>query len=217
MKTAIVIGATGLVGNALVLQLLNSPHFGHVLVFTRRSLGITHEKLQEHVINFDKPHLWKQWVKGDVFFSCLGTTLRQAGSKDAQYRVDYHYQFAMASIAAENKVPAYILVSSVGADSNTRLFYTRMKGQLEEGVSQLPFIQTAIIRPGALYGGRKQTRPGEIIGVGLLKVFNVVGLFRKYRPITGKQVASAMIQIALGEKRGVTIYENDQLIELAIK
>lgn len=217
MKSAIVIGATGLVGNALVMQLLNSTHFGQVVVFTRRSLGIAHEKLQEHIINFDKPHLWKQWVKGDVFFSCLGTTLRQAGSKDAQYRVDYQYQFSMASVAAENKMPAYILVSSVGANSNSRLFYTRMKGQLEEGISALPFIQTAIIRPGPLYGGRKQLRPAETISVGLLKVFNIIGLFKKYHPISGKQVASAMIEISLGEKRGVTIYENDQLLELVVK
>ncbi|RXK80745.1 NAD-dependent epimerase/dehydratase family protein [Filimonas effusa] len=217
MKTAIVIGGTGLVGNALVLQLLNSTHFGQVLVFGRRSLELVHEKLQEHIINFDKPQLWKHLVKGDVFFSCLGTTLRQAGSKDAQYRVDYQYQFSMASVAAENKVPAYILVSSVGADSNSRLFYTRMKGQLDEGVSRLPFIQTAIIRPGALYGSRKKFRPGETASVGLLKLLNAVGILRKYRPITGKQVANAMIQIALGEKRGVTIYENDQLFELAVK
>lgn len=217
MKTAIVIGGTGLVGNALIQLMLSNPHFDTVVVLGRRSVGISHNNLQEHLIDFDKPQLWKQLVKGDVLFSCLGTTLKQAGSKDAQYRVDYKYQFNMASIAAENKVPAYVLVSSIGAGSNTRFFYTQMKGQLEEGVSQLPFTQTAIVRPGPLYGNRKQSRPGESISVTLLKGLNKIGLFKKYSPISATEVATAMIRITLTEKKGVTVYENQELLTIARK
>jgi uncharacterized protein YbjT (DUF2867 family) len=217
MKTAIVIGGTGLVGNAVVQLLLNDQRFNSVLLLGRRTIGISHSKLQEHIIDFDKPQLWKQLVQGDVLFSCLGTTLKQAGSKDAQYRVDYKYQFNVASVAAENKVPAYILVSSIGAGSNTRFFYTRMKGQLEEGVSGLPFAQIGILRPGPLYGNRQKNRPGEIITVPLVKALNVLGLFKKYQPISATEVGKAMIRIALSEKPGVTIYENDQLLKLAGK
>jgi uncharacterized protein YbjT (DUF2867 family) len=217
MKTAIVIGGTGLVGNAVVQLLLNDLRFNSVLLLGRRTIGISHSKLQEHIIDFDKPQLWKQLVQGDVLFSCLGTTLKQAGSKDAQYRVDYKYQFNVASVAAENKVPAYILVSSIGAGSNTRFFYTRMKGQLEEGVNRLPFAQIGIVRPGPLYGNRQKNRPGEIISVPLLKALNVLGLFKKYQPISATEVAKAMIRIAMSEKPGVTIYENDQLLKLAGK
>jgi uncharacterized protein YbjT (DUF2867 family) len=217
MKTAIVIGGTGLVGSALVKSLLDDIRFGRVLLLGRRTAGIIHQKLQEHIIDFDKPQLWKQLVKGDVLFSCLGTTLKKAGSKDAQYRVDYQYQFNMASVAAENKVAAYLLVSSIGAGSNTRFFYTQMKGQLEEGVSRLPFAQIGIVRPGPLYGQRLQNRLGETISVTLLKALNGLGLFKKYRPISAAEVAKAMIVITMSEKRGVTIYENDQLLKLAGK
>lgn len=215
MNTAIIIGATGLVGGELLQLLLADPRFDSVKVLVRRSTNITHTKLEEHIINFDKPQLWKQYVTGDVLFSCLGTTRKQAGGKNVQYRVDYTYQFAIASIAAENGVSAYVLVSSVGADKDSRLFYAQMKGQLDEGVSRLPFNSISIVRPGPLYGLRTQSRITDKLGVLLAKAFNSVGLLKKYKPIAAKTVGQAMVQTALAAKPGVTIYENEALFQLA--
>ncbi|BAV09952.1 Uncharacterized conserved protein YbjT, contains NAD(P)-binding and DUF2867 domains [Filimonas lacunae] len=215
MKTAIIIGATGLVGNELLHLLLDDNRFEKVKILVGKSAGITHAKLEEHVIDFGKPQLWKQEVQGDVLFSCLGTTMKQAGGKDAQYRVDYSYQFAVASIAAENNVPVYVLVSSIGADTESRFFYAQMKGQLDEGVSRLPFASTSIVRPGPLYGARKNKRGGENLSVMLVKAFNAIGIFKKYKPVSGAQVARAMMQVAVAAKAGVTIYENNALFALA--
>lgn len=206
-----------MVGNALLHLLLADNRFEKVKVLTRRTTEISHPKLEEHIIDFGKPQFWKQEVTGDVLFSCMGTTLKQAGGKDAQYRVDYTYQFALASIAAENEVPAYVLVSSIGANKDSRYFYMQMKGQLDEGVSRLPFKSISIVRPGPLYGSRKQKRAGENFGVILMKALNAIGLFRKYKPISADQVGKAMIQTAVTAKPGVTIYENNELFPLAGK
>lgn len=215
MKIAIVIGATGLVGSALLQLLLADNRFSKVIVLGRSKTGVNGAKLEEHLIDFGKPQLWKQYVQGDVLFSCLGTTMKQAGGKDAQYRVDYTYQFAVASIAAENKVPVYVLVSSVGADPDSRFFYAQMKGQLDDGVSRLPFESINILRPGLLYGPRKQKRAGEGAGVIIVKAFNAIGLFKKYTPIASKTVAQAMIAVAVAAKAGATIYENEELFKIA--
>lgn len=214
MKTAILIGATGLVGSALLQLLLSDKRFSKVKVLGRSYTGVTHEKLEEHLIDFGKPQLWKHQVTGDVLFSSLGTTMKQAGGKDAQYRVDYTYQFAVASIAGENRVPVYVLVSSLGADKDARLFYPRMKGQLDEGVSRIPFDSINIVRPGPLYGPRKQKRTGEGWSVALVKALNSIGILKKYKPISSQQVAQAMIAVAIAAKPGVTIFENDQLFKL---
>ncbi|GGH81084.1 uncharacterized protein YbjT (DUF2867 family) [Filimonas zeae] len=214
MKTAIIIGATGLVGSALLQLLLSDNRFSKVKVLGRSATGVTHEKLEEHQIDFGKPQLWKHHVQGDILFSSLGTTMKQAGGKDAQYRVDYTYQFAVASIAAENKVPVYVLVSSVGADKDAKLFYPRMKGQLDEGVSRIPFTSINIVRPGPLYGPRKQKRTGEGWSIALVKVLNSIGILKKYKPISSTEVAKAMITVAIAAKPGVTIFENGQLFKL---
>ena len=125
MKTALVIGATGMVGTQLVQLLLKENRFQKVIVFTRRTLQIVNPRLEEHLVDFEKPESWQQLVKGDVFFSTLGTTLKQAGGKDGQYKVDYTYQYRFAQAAAMNKVPVYVLVSSASANPDSKIFYTR--------------------------------------------------------------------------------------------
>ena len=195
-KTAIVIGATGMVGSALVMKLMNDDRFDRIRIFGRRTSGIHHAKLEENIINFDEPGSWQHLVKGDVLFSALGTTLKQAGSKEAQYKVDYHYQLEMAKAAAQNGVPVYVLVSSAMASANSKLFYTRMKGELERDIKSLPFKQIKILQPGMLVGNRKENRMGEIIGIAVLRFLNSIGIFRKQKPVEAKIVAKAMINIS---------------------
>ncbi len=193
-KTAVILGATGLVGSKLLQQLLSDTHFDAVKIFVRKATGISHPKLQEHVINFDELASVKSKVTGDVLFSCLGTTLKQAGSKDKQFKVDFTYQYQFAQAASENKVPAYVLISSASADAGSMLFYTKIKGQLEDAVKKLDFDKIIIVQPSVLEGDRSDERMGEKMGAtiinALVKIFPFV---KKYRSISGEQVAKAMI------------------------
>lgn len=213
-KTAIVIGATGLVGRELTSQLLQHESIGKVRVFTRRPTGIRHALLEEHVINFDTPDEWQDNVTGDVLYSTLGTTLKQAGSKSAQYRVDYTYQHNFADIASKNKVPGYVLVSSMGANPNSTLFYPRMKGELDLAVQALAFKSCVIMRPSILVGEREKKRIAETIAHQIMKVVTRYAL-RKYRPIAGTEVARAMIAVSLDNPvPGTSIHEADAIFQL---
>ncbi len=214
MKTALVIGATGLVGSNLVNQLLDDDRFHKVVTFTRRKTGVTHDKLHEHVIDFDKPETWQDHVRGDVLFSALGTTLKTAGNKEAQYRVDYTYQYTIAKAASDNGVPSYVLVSSAHASPASRFFYSRIKGELERDIQALAFKHIHILQPGPLKGERPENRTGEKIGVFLLHRLNNVGLFRRYRPIGGNVVAQAMRSICLNELKGPKVYVLDKLFDI---
>src|SRR5688572_25909562 len=131
MHTAIIIGATGLVGNHLLQQLIRDERYNKIIIFGRRSVNLSDAKIEEHIIEFDNVESWRHLVKGDVLFSSLGTTIRQAGSTNAQYKIDFTYQYEFAKAAASNNVPSYVLVSSAGADAKSIVFYTRMKGELE--------------------------------------------------------------------------------------
>jgi uncharacterized protein YbjT (DUF2867 family) len=215
MKTALVIGATGLVGKQLVQQLLADERFNKVIVFGRRSLGIADAKLEEHLINFDAPEEWQHLVKGDVFFSTLGTTLKQAGGQNQQYKVDYYYQYIFAEAAARNGVPAYVLVSSSGASPDSVIFYSRMKGTLEKDVKKLGFQSISILQPGVLHGDREKSRFGEEAAYRVLHLLDKVGLAGKYRPYEDRVVAQAMINAGIAAQPGVHTYTLNQVFELA--
>ncbi|MBX0331970.1 NAD(P)H-binding protein [Pontibacter sp. HSC-14F20] len=215
MKTALVIGATGLVGTQLVQQLLADDRFSKVIVFGRRSLGIANTKLEEHLINFDASDEWQHLVKGDVFFSTLGTTLKQAGGQNEQYKVDYHYQYKFAEAAAENGVSAYVLVSSSGASKDSLIFYSRMKGTLEENVKNLGFQSINIIQPGLLHGDRKEERFGEAAAYKVMHFLDKVGIAGKYKPYEDKVVAQAMINAGIAAQPGVHTYTLGDIFTLA--
>ncbi|MET4105976.1 NAD(P)H-binding protein [Hymenobacter sp. UYP22] len=203
MNTALLVGATGLVGNYLLGQLLLDDRFTHLKVFTRRPTGYQNAKLEEHVVDFDQPRDWGHLLQGDVLFSSLGTTLRQAGSQRAQYRVDYTYQLDAAKAAAENGVQTYVLVSSANADPDALVFYSRMKGELERDAKRLPFQRIRILQPGILAGSRQEPRLGEKLGVLLATAAGALPMLHQYRPVHGRTVAQAMINAALDETPGV--------------
>ena len=131
---ALVIGATGATGQEIVSQLLENDSFNSVSIFVRKDPNITHSELKTYAIDFSKLEEYKELIKGDVLFSCLGTTLRDAGSKEKQYLVDYTYQYEFAKIASDNGVPFYSLISSTGANENSPFFYPKIKGKLEEAI-----------------------------------------------------------------------------------
>ncbi len=193
MRTAVILGATGLVGKALMKQLLEDSDFSQVKVLVRRSTGIIHAKLKEIVINFDEPEEWAHEVIGDVLFAAFGTTLKKAGGKEAQYKVDYSYQFLVARLAAINSVPDCILVSSAGASIDSKFFYSRMKAELDRDVAKLDFDRLVIMKPSMLIGEREDSRMGETVGSIIMKALFWIPGIRKYRPIPGTIVAQAMI------------------------
>lgn len=193
MRTALVLGATGLVGQQLVRQLLNDPYFTLVKVFVRRSMDYVDPKLEERIIDFEKPEEWRSELIGDVLFSAFGTTLKQAGGQAAQYKIDYHYQFLVARLAAENGVPDCVLVSSPGAHPGSKVFYTRMKGELDRDVAKLGFDRLVLIKPSILQGDRTEPRLGESFGIHLMRLLSWIPGIRRYRPIAGAVVAQAMI------------------------
>lgn len=214
-KTALVIGATGLVGNQLVQLLLTDSTFSKVKVFARRTLGISSSKLEEHVVDFEEVDSWKKELTGDVLFSAMGTTRRKAGGKQAQFRIDHYYQHACSKAAAGNGVPVLVLVSSVGANPKSRFFYPRIKGLLERDVSELPFQHVVIIRPGPLYGPRPEKRTGEALGMMFVRMMNRFGIMKRYKPIHGREVAKAMIRsISVLTRRKMVLSDLD-LFELA--
>lgn len=189
---ALVIGATGATGKDLVSQLLNDKDFEEIDVFVRKPIDIQNDKLKVHVVNFENPDEWKNMVKGDVAFSCLGTTLKTAGSKEAQRKVDYDYQYEFAKAAKENNVDDYILVSAYGANPKSKIFYSKMKGELEEAVKQLHFNKITIFKPGMLE--RKDSdRAGEVLGSRIIKFANKIGLLESQKPLPTDILAKAMI------------------------
>jgi len=195
-KTALIIGSTGLVGRQLTQLLLKGNEYGLVIAFVRRSSGISHPKLEERIVDFTQPESWKEHLKGDVIFSCMGTTIKVAGSQDAQWQVDYTFQWNAASLAAANGVGQLVLVSAASADSSSRLFYNRMKGELDEAVASLGFKQIDIVRPSILKGDRGEFRLGEKIGLMAMEVLRIIPGLRAYRPIRDAVVARAMIRSA---------------------
>jgi len=214
-RRAIVIGGTGLVGSHLLQLLLNDERFVAVKLLTRRHSGMDHPKLHQHIVNFDHPEQWKHLVTGDVLFSCLGTTLKTAGSKEAQYKIDHTYQFNVAKAASENNVPVYVLISAAMANDHSRIFYTRMKGELDRDVQQLPFEFIHIIQPGMLTGNRKENRPFERIGAPILQFLNRLGVAKKQKPIHASIVAQAMINVSFKKTNHSNVYSLLEVFEQA--
>lgn len=209
-----VIGATGLVGKQLVDLLLNDDNFKKVRIFVRRDSGKTHPKLEQQIVDFSNAETWEGRLKGDVLFSALGTTLKQAGGKEQQYKVDFTYNLNFAKKAKENGIENYVLVSSVGADANSRIFYTRIKGELDEAVAECGFKNLAVLRPASLTGERDERRPMEEITVPVLRVITKFA-FRKYHPIHGRTVAKAMINAVLKPDFNKAVWEAKEVFGLA--
>ena len=213
--TALVIGATGATGSALVTQLLEDNRFNSVVVFSRRPLSISDPKLTCHIVDFDKPQLWAHLVKGDVLFSALATTLKQAGSQKEQYKIDYTYQYQTAETAAANGVESYVLVSAAGANENSMLFYPRIKGQLDKSAGALPFKHIHIFRPGFLIRPPDKIRPMEKLGIAIIQGLNTLGLFKSQKPLPVSVLAQKMRSVLFNPlATHFQVYSLDSIFDL---
>jgi uncharacterized protein YbjT (DUF2867 family) len=212
---ALVLGATGATGQELVKLLLNNSDFSKVSVFVRRKISVKHEKLTVHKVDFSRLNNYKDLINGDIFFSALGTTRKDAGSKKEQYLVDYTYQYEFAKIASENRVSHYSLVSSVGANAKSYFFYPRIKGALEESIKHLNFNKIHIFQPPSLIRQPDLIRDGEKISLKILKIFNNIGLLRSFKPLLVSDLAMKMIrELKTTNSNKTTVYKADDLFVL---
>ena len=212
MKTAVIIGATGLVGSTLVKQLLDNPTYLKVVLLLRKPLNIRHSKLIQEVINFDKIDASK--IVGDDLFCAMGTTLAKAGSKENQYKIDCTYPYEIGKIAKVNGVKQFILVSSAGANFESSNFYLRTKGDLEKKIQSIGFQNFVSIRPSMLLGDRQESRLGEKIGKVAFSLLSplMFGSLRKYRSVEASDVAKSMQRFANQELSGVKYVEYDDIM-----
>jgi len=216
-RTALVAGASGLVGGHLLHLLLADAAYARVITLARRQLDARHAKLDQRVLDLgaldavaDPPHV-------DDAFCCIGTTIKKAGSQDAFRRVDYDYVLAFARAAQRAGARQFLLVTALGADSTSRIFYSRVKGEIEHAVRELPFQGIQIFRPSFLMGERAEVRLAERIGVPVARVLAplLIGPLRRYRPIQAADVARAMLQLAKEAPRGPNVFEYDGIIAAA--
>lgn len=217
-KTAIVFGSTGLIGNLLLEELTRSDSYSVIKSFVRQSTGITEQKVEEIVADFSGTSSFSQHISGDDIFICLGTTIKKAGSVANMERIDRDLPLDIARAAVSAGVKGIAVVSSIGASSKTSNYYLRIKGEMEEGILQLPFERKAIVRPSMLLGERKEKRTAELVGKVVMTAFKpvLIGKLMKYRAIHGRDVARAMIAI-LNNPQGKTIFESDELQRLSNK
>lgn len=218
-RTALVAGASGLVGGHVLRLLLDDPEYDRVTVLGRRALPLTHKKLAQHVVEFARLGEAGDFPRVHDVFCCLGTTIRQAGSQAEFRKVDYGYVVELARVALRHRAAQFLVVTSVGADPRSRVFYNRVKGEVEEAVRRLQFDGVHCFRPSLLLGARAQSRPAERMAMLLspLVGWAMRGPLARYRPIKAATVARAMVRIAREAPRGVQVYESAQIRRLGAR
>jgi uncharacterized protein YbjT (DUF2867 family) len=212
-KTALVIGATGLVGEQCLQQLLEHKAYDKVIAVTRKKLSVQHSKLQNVVMDFDKPESVKDSLKCDDVYCAIGTTIKTAGSQEAFYKVDYEYPLRLAELCLQNGAKRFILVSSLGADATSGIFYSRTKGELEEALKKLNFEALLIFRPSILLGNRKEQRAGEAVGRFVAEKFSFLfaGPLKQYRGTPADLLARVMIKTGTSGFKGTRVLENNDI------
>ena len=212
-RSALIAGASGLVGGHCLRFLHDDGTYGKVTALVRRPLPVSHAKLEQIVVDFDQLQSFSRVMKGDDVFCCLGTTRRRSGSQEGYERIDYTYPFELAKISSANGAQQFLIVSSVGANPTSSFAYLRTKGRIEEAIKSLPFRGIHIFRPSMLVGRRGEFRWEDYVVPPLLKLaaIGMVGKFRRYRAIAGETVAFAMVEIAKMNLEGIYVYESDEI------
>ncbi|HEX4600349.1 MAG TPA: NAD-dependent epimerase/dehydratase family protein [Gemmatimonadales bacterium] len=212
-RTALVAGASGLVGGQVLQALLADADYERVTTLSRRTLPVAHRRLVQRVCDFDHLAAVTDFPRVHDVFCCLGTTIRQAGSREAFRKVDLSYVLELARVAVRYRAGQFLVVTALGADPHSRIFYSRVKGEVEEGVRRLQFDAIQIFRPALLLGRRASPRVGEGIAALLSPLVSwvLMGRLRAYRPIRAATVARAMVRVAREAPRGVHVYPSDEI------
>ncbi|WP_216827384.1 oxidoreductase [Alkalihalobacterium elongatum] len=215
-KTALIAGATGLVGNEVLHLLLESSYYKKVYALARRPLGIDHPKLIEVICDFEKLEEVENYFAVDDVFCALGTTIKKAKTKEAMYRIDVDYTVNLAVKAKEKGAKHYLIVSSMNANKNSLLFYPKIKGELEEKLKAIPFEALSIFQPSLLLGDRKEFRLLENIGIKVVRTLTRISGNKSGSRlgIEAKTVAAAMVKVADSEQKGIHTYSTAQMVDM---
>ncbi|MFC5450467.1 oxidoreductase [Paenibacillus aestuarii] len=215
-KTACIAGATGLVGGELLKQALALDDYGHITVLVRKELPIRHPKLRQVVVDFERLWEYRELLGADDVFCCLGTTIKIAKTQEAFERVDRHYPLALARLAKEQGCARFLIISAMGANPQSSIFYNRVKGTLEAELRELRLPELHIFRPSLLLGDRGEFRLGERLAAALMRAtaFAMAGPLRPYRAIHARTVAWAMLRAARSGVPGTHVYASNRIAEL---
>lgn len=218
-KVALIVGASGLIGSELLDLLFIGQEYDRVIVVGRRSLGVKHPKLTEYVTDLSNLEEYRAHLQVNDVFCCLGTTIKKAKTKEAMKTVDVDYPLLVAKITKELGAKQFVVVSSMNAKPDSAVWYSRMKGQLEEGLKVAGFESLHIMRPSLMLGTRSEFRLGETVSAFLMTKlsFLFVGSLSKYRAITGRAVAACMYKAAQTDQKGVKVYLSNEIAELGRK
>jgi uncharacterized protein YbjT (DUF2867 family) len=211
--TALVFGAGGLTGSALVSQLIVDDSFEKIIVFSRNAFPLVHPKIKSIEIDFQQLTTFKPEIMGDVLFCCLGTTKKKAGSKHNFEQVDLEYPTQLSQIASQNSVKKFVLISSMGANASSSNFYLNTKGKCEENVIKNFQGSVIIFRPGLLLGKRKELRVMEWIAQQIMKRINFLfkGKLQKYSAVVATHLATCMLEFSKNCKEQLRVVENDEI------
>lgn len=210
MKTALIAGSTGLIGNQLLQLLLNDDYYSTIKAISRKPLEIAHPKLENIVLEFDRLTEYHDKLKADDVFCCLGTTIKKVKTKEKFRKVDFDYPVELAKLTKTNGAEQYLLVSALGADKNSKIFYNQVKGEVEEAIGQVGFTAFHIFRPSLLMGDRSESRSGEEAGKF---IFTYLGFLvpEKYKGIKSEKVARAMQRLAAQPQPGMHVHGSKEL------
>lgn len=217
MKTALVIGSNGLIGRHLLFELIKSDRYSKIIALTRKDLIISHPKLQQEIVSYDSLDSHASYFNVDDVFCCIGTTKAKTPNQNDYRKIDHDIPVNIGKICLEKGAKQYLMVSSMGADINSSIFYSKLKGETERDLAILGYTSFHAIRPSLLLGERKEQRIGESIFKLLAKPINLflMGPLKAYKAIEGIQVAKALVAIASLEKQGNHIWMNNQLFDQA--
>lgn len=212
MKTAIILGATGLTGGHVLNQLLDHPNYDKIKIFTRKATGVSHPKVEEYLVDLLNLSAVKSDFTGDEVYVCIGTTKKKTADLERYKDIDYGIPVAAAKLCKENNIPVIAVVSAIGADPESSMFYSRFKGEMERDVKAQRVERTYILRPSFIGGDRQETRIGERIGLFIFKLINplMIGGLKKYAIVDSSKIAAKMIALANTNQSSVTI-ESDKI------
>lgn len=219
LLTAVVLGATGFIGEQLVQQLLNDAAFSKVRILVRRPVKLSHPKLEVEIVNFDNLAEYRRKLgRGDCIFCCIGTTQKKVkGDKNAYRKIDVDIPVNAAKMGKDAGFTNYLLVSAIGADAHSKNFYLRLKGEVEREIADLKFKSFHAFRPSILLGERKEFRLAELLGKGVMRGLSslFIGNLKKYKGIEGANVARAMVAAAKSDGKGMYVHHYDDIIKAA--
>ncbi|WP_324719660.1 NAD(P)H-binding protein [Salinimicrobium sp. HB62] len=216
MKTAIILGATGLTGGELLNRLLKDVRYKKIKLFSRSAIGLKNEKIEEHLIDLFELEKYAEDFQADEVHCCIGTTQAKTPDDETYHKIDYGIPVTAAKLAKENNIGRFLVISALGAHVNSKFFYNRTKGEMERDVLALGIPETYILQPSLIAGRREEKRPFEAAWKKVMSVGNhlLVGPLKKYRSIHAGVIADAMVYLA-NNKYSVIRIESDEIREIA--